>query len=128
MDDPPSSAAAQRDVIYLNVNVIQRAGRALTWIKLEEQTGGERDPGEASSLTYPYFCLASAAPAPSALSFASAMSRRIGAMPQLVQAMIFSFGATFVTSADHLCHLLGRLDLVSCDINHADQQILTFQQ
>jgi hypothetical protein len=34
---------------------------------------------------YPYFFLASSAPLPSATSFAFAMSRRIGAMPQLVQ-------------------------------------------
>ena len=33
---------------------------------------------------YPNLCLASFAPAPSAISFASAISRRIGAMPQLV--------------------------------------------
>ena len=41
---------------------------------------------------YANFSRASAAPLPSACSFFSAMSRRIGAMPQLVQATIFSFG------------------------------------
>src|SRR5512133_3588151 len=45
---------------------------------------------------YPNFLRASAAPAPSACSFATAMSRRIGAMPQFVEAMIFSLATYFI--------------------------------
>src|SRR5581483_9165424 len=42
-------------------------------------------------------CRASLAPAPSAISLASAISRRIGAMPQLVVATMLAFGTNLAT-------------------------------
>src|ERR1700704_6396607 len=47
----------------------------------------------------PSLCRASLAPAPSAISLASAISRRIGAMPQLVVATILLFGTNFETAS-----------------------------
>src|SRR5262249_56330025 len=47
----------------------------------------------------PSFSRASFAPAPSAASLAIAMSRRIGAMPQLVHGLILSFATYFAASA-----------------------------
>src|SRR6185312_12073262 len=44
-------------------------------------------------------CRASLAPAPRAISLASAISRRIGAMPQLVVATILAFGTNLATSS-----------------------------
>ena len=44
-----------------------------------------------------YFCRARAAPLPSAFNFAAATSRRIGAMPQLVDATMRSFGTCLST-------------------------------
>ena len=73
-------------------------------------------------------CRASSAPWPSAASLATAMSRRIGAMPQLVPAMIFSFGDVFHRLADHGGDLLGRLDLVGRDVDHADLHVLAVEQ
>src|SRR6266480_444997 len=48
---------------------------------------------------HPNLCLASFAPAPSAISLASAMSRRIGAIPQLVVATMLLFGTNFETAS-----------------------------
>src|SRR4029077_607350 len=49
--------------------------------------------------SHPSFCRASFAPAPSAINFASAISRRIGAMPQLVVAMMLLFGTNLATAS-----------------------------
>ena len=48
-----------------------------------------------AGVVYPSRCRASFAPAPSAISLASAISRRIGAMPQLVVATMLLFGTNF---------------------------------
>src|SRR5207237_4180354 len=47
----------------------------------------------------PNRCRASLAPAPSAISLASAISRRIGAMPQLVVAMMSLLATNFETAS-----------------------------
>ena len=56
------------------------------------------------------------------------MSRRIGAMPQLVQATMRSFGTNFITSPITLRDLLGRLYRVGGDVDDADQHILAVEQ
>src|SRR5258708_7538243 len=48
---------------------------------------------------HPIRCRASFAPAPSAISLASAMARCIGAMPQLVVATMLLVGTNFETSS-----------------------------
>ena len=54
---------------------------------------------ETDGTTQPNFCLASFAPAPNAASFASAISRRIGAMPQFVVATMLLTGTNFDTAS-----------------------------
>src|ERR1700728_2226541 len=49
--------------------------------------------------THPNRCLANLAPAPSAINFASAISRCIGAMPQLVVATMLLFGTNLETAS-----------------------------
>ena len=71
---------------------------------------------------------ASAAPWPSAASLAAAMSRRIGAMPQLVPATMRSFGTCLSTALDRRRDLLGRLDRVGRDVDHADLHVLALEQ
>ena len=56
------------------------------------------------------------------------MSRRIGAMPQLVQATMRSRGTNFDTSPITCCDVLGRLDLVAGDVDDADQHVLAVEQ
>ena len=51
-----------------------------------------REPSWALRQDLWFYALASATPAPNACSFAYAISRRIGAMPQLVEAMMRSSG------------------------------------
>ena len=57
-------------------------------------------------------------------SLASAISRRIGAIPQLVVAMMSLRGTNFDTVVDHLADLLGGLDRVAGDVDHAGLTIL----
>ena len=72
--------------------------------------------------------LASAAPAPSALSLPAATARDSGAMPQLVQGWMRSASACFSACADRGGDLLRRLDRVRGDVDGADQQLLVRKQ
>ena len=77
---------------------------------------------------HPNLCRASFAPAPSAISFASAISRRIGAMPQLVVATMLLFGTNFDDRLDHLDDILRGLDGVAGDVDHAGLHDLALEQ
>ena len=66
--------------------------------------------------------------APSAASLASAMSRRIGAMPQLVVSTRRSFGTILHEFVDQRGDLLGRLDGVGGDVDDAGLHGLALQQ
>src|SRR6266566_6590662 len=59
----------------------------------------DRNGAQRRDRHQPSRCRASLAPAPSAISLASAISRRIGAMPQLVVAMMLLFGTNFETAS-----------------------------
>ena len=56
------------------------------------------------------------------------MSRRIGAMPQFVQAMIFFLGHIIRRLRDHRGDILGRLDCIGGDVNDAFEHILAVEQ
>src|ERR1700722_2716251 len=60
-----------------------------------QQHERDRSGAQHSEKHQPSRCRASSAPAPSAISLASAISRRIGAMPQLVVAMMLLIGTNF---------------------------------
>src|SRR6478735_4144960 len=65
----------------------------------QQRKRDRRDRADSEHQPHASFCLASLAPAPSAISLASAISRRIGAMPQLVVATILAFGTNLATSS-----------------------------
>jgi len=91
------------------------------------QSSAEHVPGLIEIKERRNFFRANAAPAPSAMSLAAAMSRCIGAMPQLVQATMRSF-ARIRHVADDLRDLLRRFDRVRWHIDDADHTSLTVEQ
>src|SRR5216683_234438 len=64
-----------------------------------QQSDHDRDGALRRDHHHPNVCRASFAPAPSAINLASAISRRIGAMPQLVVATMLLFGTNFETAS-----------------------------
>ena len=56
------------------------------------------------------------------------MSRRIGAMPQLVVATMSLFGTNFETVVDHLADILRGLDGIAGDVDHAGLDLLALEQ
>src|ERR1700686_1122553 len=64
-----------------------------------EEGVSKDEGGRGAAARYLIFFRASFAPSPSALIFAIAMSRRIGAIPQLVPGTILSLATYFAASA-----------------------------
>ena len=85
---------------------------------------GERRP----SLTGVALGAPAPRPSPAPRAWPRRPRGRIGARPQLVQAIRRSRGTKRSASADGLGDLLGRLDRVAGDIDHADHHVLAVEQ
>ena len=105
LDDLP--AFCERRIVLRRAGLLRLRDHCPAGVELVALTGvcrtthrqHERSRLQRNAQHHPSRCRASFAPAPSAASLASAISRRIGAMPQLVVATMLLFGTNFATAS-----------------------------
>src|SRR5580698_2925804 len=93
------SAGAASEYEELNAVILGRSRERANPESRDSGSALRASRNDGLFYVYPNLCRASFAPAPSAISLASAMSRCIGAMPQLVVATMLLFGTNFDTAS-----------------------------
>src|SRR5262245_59267388 len=104
LDDLP--AAHQRGIVLRGAGLLRLRDHRPAGVELiafarrrRRSSGQRQHKRQRKQKPHASFCRASLAPAPSAISLASAISRRIGAMPQLVVATMLALGTNFATAS-----------------------------